>query len=321
MADDKGPAAKRTVLISGCSDGGLGSALVSDYLRRNLVHLPMFGMSCDSSLLLSQASIDFNIVQAVAFHNAGLHVYATARNPSKMAELAALGIETLTLDVLEDSSIAACVRKVPKLDILVNNAGAQYTMPVSDLAIPQARKLFDLNVWSYVAVTQAFLPLLLKSKGIIINQTSISSVVSMPFQAAYNSSKAAMAMISDAQRQELAPFGITVVDLKTGLVKSNLIKNSNDAAHPLPEGSIYEPAREVVQRVLRGGEFGEQGLPADQWAKAVVQDILKKKPPPVIWRGEQAWLARIGTLLPFGTFDGMFRKLAGLDAVQRAVSG
>lgn len=97
VADVKMRISKRTVLITGCSDGGLGAAL------------------------------------AIAFREAGLHVYATARNPSKMTQLTSLGIETLTLDVLSDSSIAACVSKLDKLDILVNNAGACYSMPVSGM--------------------------------------------------------------------------------------------------------------------------------------------------------------------------------------------
>lgn len=78
---------KRTVIITGCSDGGLGAAL------------------------------------AISFHEAGLHVYATSRDESKMSGLQARGIETLTLDVLSETSIAACVCKIPSLDILVNNAG------------------------------------------------------------------------------------------------------------------------------------------------------------------------------------------------------
>jgi short-subunit dehydrogenase len=285
MPDKQMANAKRSVLITGCSDGGLGAAL------------------------------------AVAFQEAGLHVYATARNPTKMKQLEGLGIETLTLDVLSDTSIAACVSKLSSLDILVNNAGAQYTMPVSDLSIPEARKLFDLNVWSYVAVTQAFLPLLLKSKGMIVNQTSISSVISLPFAAAYCASKAAIATLSDALRQELVPFGVTVVDLKTGVVKSNLIKNrtGNEATNPLPEESIYAPAREKIGAVLRQDEFVGQGFPSDKWAKAVVRDLLRKKVPPLIWRGEQVWLAWIGTFLPFGAFDGMFRKMAGLDVVEQMV--
>lgn len=72
---------KRTVLITGCSDGGLGAGL------------------------------------AIAFHEAGLHVYATARNPAKMRQLEALGIETIILDVQSESSIAACVSKLSSLDI------------------------------------------------------------------------------------------------------------------------------------------------------------------------------------------------------------
>jgi 1-acylglycerone phosphate reductase len=275
---------KRTVLITGCSDGGLGAAL------------------------------------AIAFHKAGLHVYATARNPSKLTEVKAHGIETLTLDVLSDSSIAACAGQLSSLDILVNNAGGGYSMPVSDIPIPDAKKIFDLNVWSYLAVTQAFLPLLLKSKGMIVNQTSVASAVSVPFQSVYNASKAAIAMFSDSQRLELAPFGIKVVDLKTGMVESNFMKNKEDVALPLlPKGSIYEPAREVVEKTLRGEVFQGQDVPAELWAKQVVQDLLKKTPPPNIWRGASAWLVWAGTMLPFGTLDGTVKKMTGLDVVEQIV--
>jgi 1-acylglycerone phosphate reductase len=126
---------KRSVLMTGCSDGSLGSGL------------------------------------AITFHKAGLHVYATARNPSKMSALKALGIETLTLDVLDEDSIVAYVAKISDrgLDIMVNNAGATYTMLFSDLSIPEAKKL---NIWSYLAVTQAFLLLLLESKGMMVNHNS-----------------------------------------------------------------------------------------------------------------------------------------------------
>jgi NADP-dependent 3-hydroxy acid dehydrogenase YdfG len=139
--------AKRSVLITGCSDGGTGAAL------------------------------------AEVFHNSGLRVYATARNVKKMERLASLGIETLELDVLSESSIERCVRGLDSLDILVNNAGAQYTMPVSDLSIPMAKDLFDINVWAHIQVTQAFLPLLMKSEsGMIVNHTSSASVLHVPFQ-------------------------------------------------------------------------------------------------------------------------------------------
>ncbi|KAL9029768.1 MAG: hypothetical protein Q9196_002029 [Gyalolechia fulgens] len=279
------PNPKRTVLITGCSDGGLGAAL------------------------------------AIAFHEAGLHVYATARNPSKMKDLVSRGINTITLDVQDEASIAACVSQLPSLDMLVNNAGAQYVMPVVDVDLNEAKKLFDLNVWSHIAVTQAFIPLLLKSPcGMIVNQTSVGAVTTIPFQAIYNSSKAALAMLSDSLRLELQPFGIKVVDLRTGVVKTKLISNMRESKQPsLPVGSIYDTARETVEKALRQEGFQNQGMPAEKWAKVVVQDLLKQKPPLVIWKGESALLTWFATLLPLGTFDRMVKKLTGLDVVERAV--
>lgn len=273
---------KRTVLITGCSDGSLGSAL------------------------------------AIAFHEAGLHVYATARNPDKMTKLAALGIETLTLDVLSESSISDCVSKLSSLDILVNNAGAGYNMPVADMSIPEAKKLFDLNVWSYIAMTQAFLPLLLKSsKPMIVNHTSVSSVTVLPFQAAYSASKAAMAMLSDGLRLELASFGVTVVEVKSGIVKSNFIGLMKEPTRlALPEGSIYEPARTAIEKALAQESFVEAGMPNEEWARLVARDLLKTRPPPVIWRGENAFLSRVAAHLPTGAVDGPVKRMSGLDAVE-----
>jgi 1-acylglycerone phosphate reductase len=99
----------RTVLITGCSDGGIGAAL------------------------------------AIAFHNAGLKVIATARNPAKMESLRRAGIETRRLDILSDSSIKECIAQITELDILVNNAGNVYVDPLSDLPIESGKELFDLN--------------------------------------------------------------------------------------------------------------------------------------------------------------------------------
>ena len=278
-------ASKRTVLITGCSDGGLGAAL------------------------------------AIALHEAGLHVYATARNPTKMTQLSAMGIQTLTLDVTSDTSIQACVAQIPGLDMLVNNAGGGYSMPISDLSILEAKKVFDLNVWSCIAVTQAFLPLLLESKGMIVNHTSVGSVCSIPFQAAYNASKAAMATFSETQRLELAPFGITVVDIKTGGAKSNFIENkhSDTKQAVLPQGSIYEPARVTVEDVLSGEWAKERQSSAEQWAKDVTRDLLRRKPPMVVWRGEGAGTVRLATFLPTGTLDGTLRKMTKLDSIEREV--
>jgi NADP-dependent 3-hydroxy acid dehydrogenase YdfG len=115
---------QRTVLITSCSEGGMGAAL------------------------------------AIAFHEAGLHVYATARDLSKMTQLASLGIETLVLDIQSDPSIASCVSKLSSrnLDILVNNAGASASMPISDLSLPRLRRYSMLMCGLNLLLHRRFCP-------------------------------------------------------------------------------------------------------------------------------------------------------------------
>lgn len=142
---------KETVLITGCSDGGIGSAL---------------------ALVLQQR---------------GLHVFATARDPSKMSDLKGLpNVTMLTLDVVKTDQINAAVELVTKetggtLNYLVNNAGRNHFMPILDENLDVVRDLFEVNFYGPLAVTQAFAPLLIKAKGMAVYITSISGYINVPF--------------------------------------------------------------------------------------------------------------------------------------------
>ncbi|KAK0649931.1 short-chain dehydrogenase [Cercophora newfieldiana] len=297
---------KLTVLITACSPGGMGAAL------------------------------------ATTLHKAGHRVFATARNVSKLSPLAEQGIETLALDVTSASSIAAAFSAVssalsatgPGLNILVNNAAGSYTMPVVDASLDEARALFDVNVWSHIAVTQAFLPLLLRptapsasaephhpAKAMIVNHTSVGSRAALPFQGIYNASKAALAMLTETMRLELAAFGIRVIDLKTAGVHTNIIANNNVNAKSarLPAGSIYEPARKVVEEAMSQEGLKDRGIPPEQWAAEVTTVLLGKNPPAVIWKGEGASLARLGVGIPGNMFEGMIKKMTKLDVVEQII--
>lgn len=252
---------------------------------------------------------------ALAFHSAGHHVFATARNPSKLAPLAEQGIQTVALEITSSTSITAAVAAVSSalpdgkgLDILVNNAAGSYAMPLADVALPAARDLFEVNVWAQLAVTQAFLPLLLKSAAaggfapLVANHTSVGSVTAIPFQGVYNASKAALAMLTSTLRIELAPLGVRVVELKTGGVRTNIIGNSsfNKGGERLPEGSVYEPARAQAERIMSQEGFTRIGVPAEVWAKEVAGVLLGRRVPAVVWKGESAGLARVLSALPLG---------------------
>lgn len=277
---------ERTVLITGCSDGGTGASLAKEFQAR------------------------------------GLNVYATARNVSKMSSLADIkGIELLALDITSQESIADCVKQIPKLDILVNNAGAQYAMPISDLDLVEAKKLFDANVWGHVAMTQAFLPLLLESsRGMVVNHTSVGAGAAIPFQATYNASKAAMAMFSDTLRLEMESFGIKVVQLRTGGVKTQIISNVQAKQFVLPEKTIWASARQLVNKLLKQEWAEDFGIPPERWAKQVVGDVLQDSPPRMVWRGDKAGVMRIlGSVLPIGWLEGMMKSAMGFGEVEKVV--
>ncbi|KAK5197419.1 hypothetical protein LTR92_003358 [Exophiala xenobiotica] len=341
---------QRSVLITGCSQNGLGYAL------------------------------------AVAFHHAGLRVFATARDPARMAGLEDLGIECLRLDVCDEESIRACVAQVSLLtrrsgegegegilDCLVNNAGGVpsaialvlrptstklrllrkrehkmpygrrvrltrcfkstkgYNMPISDISVPEAKELFELNVWSYISVTQAFLPLLLhaarsssssspnhrNSPSLIVNNTSVSSVEPTPHNSVYHASKAAAAMFSTHMRIELEPFNVRVVDLKTGCVHSKFHANHQGGKANLPSTSIYMPVKDETESAMRNA-FPHREDP-EKWARDVVRDVVSNwdRPPREIWRGTGAWRTWFSnTFFPVGWWDASWRKAVGLDRLE-----
>ncbi|CAL5870366.1 uncharacterized protein PFLUO_LOCUS4602 [Penicillium psychrofluorescens] len=282
----------RTVLITGCSDGGMGAALAKE------------------------------------FHRQGDRVFATARTLSKMASLKAAGIETLALDVVSEDSIQACLNQVSSLtggslDILVNNAGRGFCMPVADISITEAKEVFDLNFWAILRMSQVCLPLLQNAarahgRALLVNQTSVSSVVGAPFWSAYNTSKAASSMLIQNLRLELAPFGIMVIDLKTGGVKTNI--HNNDPVCHLPTSSPYAAVKEEIEKFSKG-DINSAGQDPGVWAKNVVGDLNKHNPPNIIWRGKSSTQIWIASLLPTTALDSTLKKLASLDVFEKSLNG
>lgn len=140
------PPAPKSVLITGCSAGGIGASLALAFQKRNYL------------------------------------VFATARNTTKIpVSLTSLpNVVPLQLDVVSPASIAVAVKAVKAqvgdrgLDVLVNNSGLGMTAPALDSDIEQGKALFDVNFWGVLRVTQAFADLLIKAKGVLVNISSIA---------------------------------------------------------------------------------------------------------------------------------------------------
>ncbi|KAL4922539.1 hypothetical protein BDW62DRAFT_197211 [Aspergillus aurantiobrunneus] len=273
----------RCALVTGCSAGGIGSALVEE------------------------------------LHAKGLRVYATARSPGKMNHLASLDNVTLVaLDVVDPASIAAAVDTVRQdlaehsasLDLLINNAGQSLVYPALDTPIDEAKRLFDVNFWGVIAVTQAFMPLLQASKNsTLVNVCSISGFLYAPWMSVYNASKAALMSWSETLRLELQPFNIRVISLVTGSVATNVMSHSDLA---LPEDSLYQKALSEIQSRGVGTDVSRKSAPAD-FAREVVKDILGGASGPV-WRGAMASLVKfMSKHMPTAVLDRAMKGGTGLD--------
>ncbi|KAK9320927.1 hypothetical protein V1517DRAFT_340297 [Lipomyces orientalis] len=272
--------AVKSVLITGCSDGGIGSAL------------------------------------ALAFQKRGLHVFATARTISKMSRLDGLPCVTLvTLDVTNYASITSAVEIVKSatggtLDYLVNNSGVGYVMPTLDVDIEEAKRVFDVNVWGLLAVTQAFAPLVIATNGSIVNISSVGGLLYPPWLSVYTASKSAVTTISETLRLEMAPLGVKVLTAVTGTVHSNFFVNGPQ--HKLPPTSRYVSVEKSIVARAQGRDI-QSGMNAAKYADRVVDDVLRGENGK-IWRGKLASIVRYAsTYLPTFVLDWLLLQQTGLD--------
>jgi 1-acylglycerone phosphate reductase len=282
------PPKQKTVLITGCSAGGIGDALAQE------------------------------------LHAHNYKVYATARSLSKMTHLSAMGIETLTLDVTSSASIASAVAHVTNatsgtLDMLINNSGSGYNgITVLDTDIPTAKAMFDVNVFGVLAVTQSFAPLLIKSKGTIALISSIAAFLAGPLSALYSASKAAAQAMSDSLRIEMAPLDVSVISVVTAGVASKFWDN-NAPKVEIPDKSVYAAGKAEFTQAASGVNVPDPMAP-DVFARQVVKDLVKEKPKARVWRGGEALQCWLAATFLWTTFpDGIMSKVSGFEGIAKAV--
>ncbi|KAJ4007406.1 hypothetical protein NW752_007615 [Fusarium irregulare] len=237
---------KRSILITGCSQGGAGNAL------------------------------------ALEFASKGFRVFATARSLNTITNLSEKGIETLTLDVTKPGSIASLKAEITtrtggSFDILFNNAGVLLEAPAVEADPARVRSLFDTNVFGLMEMVTAFTPLLLASVSnshmpTVVNVASILAHLPSPFTSAYNARKAAVVAYSDTLRLEVQPLGIKVVTLYMGEVLTPLMATSN-----INFGieSIYRDAEAAVKQ--RTITHLQKTMPPKEFAQEVVREIVDGK--------------------------------------------
>jgi NAD(P)-dependent dehydrogenase (short-subunit alcohol dehydrogenase family) len=221
---------------------------------------------------------------------AGHSVAATARKPETLASLAAA--LKLQLDVRDPWSITRAVDAAyeyfGRVDVLVNNAGWAVRGAVEDVPEETAAELFDVNLFGAVRMMRALLPRMRSQGGpraVIVNVSSIAPLMPFPGHGFYAASKAALEAVSEAMRHELSPFGIGVVVVRPGPVRTHFSKSAKDRSIRIlqspdsPYRCLYAEMADVDSS-LRGGEHGSEAVSA-----VILKAMASRHPRPRYFAG------------------------------------
>ena len=208
----------------------------------------------------------------------GWRVYAGVRREGD----APAASHELLLDVTNAEQIARAADEVGELDALVNNAGIAIAMPLEFIPLDELRRQLEVNVIGQVAVTQAFLPQLRRSRGRVVFVGSIAGQSALPFLGAYAASKHALEAIADTLRLELKPFGVDVSILEPGTISTPIWTKSARVADSLANGAptglaeLYGGRIAAFRRVAAGR--GAKGASAEVVAHAVEEALTRRRP-------------------------------------------
>jgi NAD(P)-dependent dehydrogenase (short-subunit alcohol dehydrogenase family) len=253
------------------------------------------------------------IGEATAWHlgRLGFTVFATVRTDRDAGAFS--GSERLVpilMDVTDPDSIVSARDQITSvvgdrgLTGLVNNAGVGFLAPLELVPDRDLRWVFDVNVFGLLATTRAFLPLLRRGTGRIVNVTSTASIFVAPFHGVYSGSKLAVNAFSDALRLELSPFGVEVSVVVCGVVKTPMWEKGSALSEEValrfaPDAaSLYEERyRRVRERFFR---MGKGGVPVDVAAKRIAHALTTTRPHARYYVGPDATLYRVADKLLYG---------------------
>jgi NADP-dependent 3-hydroxy acid dehydrogenase YdfG len=216
----------------------------------------------------------------------GWNVYATARRPETIADLAEKGCKTLALDVVDEESMSAAVTAVIDAEgavgVLINNAGYSQTGAVESVPLDQVRRQFETNVFGLLRMCQLVLPGMRDQHwGKIVNIGSMGGKVTFPGGGLYHATKYSVEAISDAMRFELRGFGVDVILVEPGLIVTNFAEVAHQTAHEAGADGPYAKFNHQVAKITEGayaGPMAKLGAGPDAVAKTIASAISARRP-------------------------------------------
>lgn len=246
-------------------------------------------MQVEKVAVVTGSSSGIGLETALLLARTGFHTYASMRNLEKSKNITEISntenlpLQVVQLDVNDDRSVTDAINKIVaaengRIDVLINNAGYGLFSPLEEVTLDQIKAQFETNFFGIVRIVKEVLPVMRKQRnGIIVNVSSVGGKVGTPLNPAYIASKFALEGLSESMRYELKQFGINIVIIEPGVIKTNFVENIKTAdKRSRPES----PYADLIGRAMRG--FGimmmDNSSPPKLVAEAILNAITSKDP-------------------------------------------
>jgi len=235
------------------------------------------------AVVVTGATGGIGFATSCALRARGLHVFGAFLPGEDTTQLEAAGVSPVPLDVTDPRSAAAArdviadaLHGMPLVG-LVNNAGIADGGPIELLDLDSVRRQLEVNVFGVFAVTKTFLPMLRASRGRVVNISSMSGRLAVPFLSPYCACKFALEALSDSLRREMHPFGVGVIVIQPAMVRTPIWDRAVDIDLERYRGTPYERvAGKMKKRLMKGRT---KGLDPAVVAQAVVRAVMEDNPP------------------------------------------
>lgn len=241
-----------------------------------------------TKVLITGATSGIGRATALELAQRGYTVFASGRREEALqqlvAEAAKPNLIPIRLDVTDQTTIEQAVAEIDSqtngmgIDVLINNAGYGLFGPGLEISDKALRQVFDVNVFGLMAVTRAFAePMMQRGNGRIINLSSVAGRVVFPFGGAYNASKFSVEALSDALRMELAPFGVKVILIEPGAIRTAFDEVVYRTSSEFLASNVrYRPYVEAMEKFF--GKNYEFAPEPDVVVKAIINAMETRRP-------------------------------------------
>ena len=248
--------------------------------------------------LVTGSSSGIGLETSLSLARNGFYTFATMRDLKKSEKIKEkienenLTMEILELDVDNDQSVNTAVKtileKKERIDVLVNNAGYGMWGTVEDVSMNEFKEQFETNFFSIIRLIQKVSPVMRKQgSGTMINVSSVAGRIGFPVSPAYISSKFALEGLSESLRFELMPFGVNVVIIEPGVIKTNFF-NSMKLSEKSQQDSVY---KDITEKVISGVKMmAEMGTDPKEVANTIIKALKEEKPLPRYVVGNDAMM-------------------------------